>query len=47
LIVTRLFFRNDPAIDRGVDDLAMVLEEIPRGETRGWVADYEFVLPLE
>ncbi len=43
-LVTRLFFKNDPAVDHGVEDLAVVLEEIPRGESRSWAAGYEFVL---
>ncbi len=43
-LVTRLFFKNDPAVDHGIEDLAMVLEEIPRGEEKGWVASYEFIL---
>jgi catechol 1,2-dioxygenase len=42
-LVTRLFFKNDPAVDYGIEDL--VLEEIQRGEQRGWIAGYEFVLP--
>ena len=44
-LVTRLFFKNDPSVDHGVEDLAMVLEEIHRDGRRGWVATYEFVLP--
>jgi protocatechuate 3,4-dioxygenase beta subunit len=44
-LVTRLFFKNDPARDYDVDDLAMVLEEIEHNQGRGWVAGYEFVLP--
>ena len=43
-LVTRLFFKNDPDLDHGIEDLAMVLEEIPRGEQKGWLANYEFVL---
>jgi len=43
-LVTRLFFKNDPSVDHGIEDLAMVLEEVRRGEERGWVAGYEFVL---
>jgi len=43
-LVTRLFFKNDPGLEHGIEDLAMVLEEIPRGEAKGWVASYEFVL---
>lgn len=43
-LVTRLFFKNDPAMDHGIEDLAMVLEEVQRGDGRGWVAGYEFVL---
>ena len=44
-LITRLFFKNDPTVDHGIEDLAMVLEEIERKEGRGWVAGYEFVLP--
>lgn len=44
-LVTRLFFKNDPDRDPGLEDLAMVLEEIRREAGRGWVAGYEFVLP--
>lgn len=43
-LVTRLFFKNDPAVGHGVEDLAMTLEEIERERGRGWVAGYEFVL---
>ncbi len=43
-LVTRLFFRNDPSIDHGVEDLAMVLEEVNRDAGRSWLATYEFVL---
>ena len=44
-LVTRLFFKNDPAIDHGIEDLAIVLEEVQRGEEKGWVGGYEFLLP--
>lgn len=43
-LVTRLFFKNDPSVDHGIEDLALVLEEIERKQGRGWVAGYEFVL---
>ena len=43
-LVTRLFFKNDPSVDHGIEDLAMVLEEIRRKDGRGWIAGYEFVL---
>lgn len=43
-LVTRLYFKNDPSVDHGIDDLAMVLEEIDREQGKGWAADYEFVL---
>lgn len=43
-LTTRLYFRDDPAIDDSVEDLAMVLEEVQRGEATGWVAGYEFVV---
>jgi protocatechuate 3,4-dioxygenase beta subunit len=43
--ITRLFFKNDPVVDHGIEDLAMVLEEIKHDQGRGWVAGFEFVLP--
>lgn len=43
-LVTRLFFKDDPSIDGTTEELAMVLEEVPRGDATGWVAGYEFVL---
>jgi protocatechuate 3,4-dioxygenase beta subunit len=43
-LVTRLFFKNDPAIEENAEDLAIVVEEIQRGEEKGWVGGYEFVL---
>lgn len=43
-LVTRLFFRNDPDVDHGIEKLAMVLEEIQRPAGKGWAAGYEFVL---
>jgi protocatechuate 3,4-dioxygenase beta subunit len=43
-LVTRLFFKNDPSVDHGIEDLAMVLEEIQRPTGKGWAAGYEFVL---
>ncbi len=43
-LVTRLYFKNDPAVDHGIEDIAIVLEEVRRGEGKGWVAGYEFVL---
>lgn len=43
-LITRLFFKNDPSVDHGIEDLAMVLEEIEREQGKGWVAGYEFVL---
>jgi protocatechuate 3,4-dioxygenase beta subunit len=43
-LVTRLFFKNDPSIDHGVEDLAMVLEQVDRDGGTGWLAAYEFVL---
>lgn len=43
-LVTRLFFKNDPAIDESIDDLAIVVEEIQRGAEKGWIGGYEFVL---
>ncbi len=44
-LVTRLFFKNDPASDYETEDLTMVLEEIRRGDGTAWAAGYEFVLP--
>ncbi len=43
-LVTWLFFKNDPAGEMGGEQLALVLEEIPRGDGKAWVAGYEFVL---
>ena len=43
-LVTRLFFKNDPAIDHGIENLAIVVEEVQRGEGRAWVGGHEFVL---
>jgi len=44
LLMTRLFFKNDPSIDHGIEDLAIVLEEIQRKTGKGWAAGYEFVM---
>jgi protocatechuate 3,4-dioxygenase beta subunit len=44
-LITRLFFKNDPAVDQEVEDVSMVLEEIEHKQGRGWVAGFEFVLP--
>lgn len=43
-LVTRLFFKNDPAVSADIEDLAIVLEEIRRDEARVWVGGFEFVL---
>lgn len=43
-LVTRLYFNVDPTVDHGAEELTVVLEEIPRGEDKAWVAGYEFVL---
>lgn len=43
-LVTRLFFKSDPAVDESIEDLAIVLEEIQRKDGRGWVGGFEFVL---
>ena len=43
-LVTRLFFKNDPAVSPEIEDLAIVLEEIRRGQSKIWVGGYEFVL---
>ncbi len=44
-LVTRLFFKNDPAVDaHELEDLAMVLDRTEyQGKVR-WIAGYEFVL---
>ena len=44
-LVTRLFFKNDPAVDQSIEDLTVVLDEVRRGQVRGWTGGYEFVLP--
>ncbi|MDX1514001.1 MAG: hypothetical protein R3174_09690 [Gammaproteobacteria bacterium] len=44
-LITRLFFKNDPAIHHGIEDVAMVLERVEREQGNAWVAGYEFVLP--
>lgn len=44
-LVTRLFFRNDPAADKSVEELTVVLDEVRRGDVTGWTGGYEFVLP--
>ena len=44
-LVTRLFFKNDPAVDQSIEDLTVVLDEVRRGDVRGWTGGYEFVLP--
>ena len=44
-LVTRLYFKNDPAAQGGdADALAMVVEEVRRGDETRWVGGYEFVL---
>lgn len=43
-LVTRLFFKKDPAVDSSIEDLAIVLEEVQRGARKGWIGGYEFVL---
>lgn len=43
-LVTRLFFKNDPAVSPEIEDLAIVLEEIRRAHSKIWVGGYEFVL---
>lgn len=49
-LVTRLFFKNDPAVKQGmaqgIEDLAMVLEEVDRKGKKAWLATYEFILGL-
>lgn len=44
-LVTRLFFKGDPSVDQGIDNLAMVLEKVERNQATGWLGGYEFVLP--
>ncbi len=44
-LVTRLFFKNDPTLDKDLASLALVLEEVQRGPAKGWVSEFEFVLP--
>lgn len=44
-LVTRLFFRNDPTVDQSIEDLTVVLDEVRRGDARGWAGGYEFVMP--
>jgi protocatechuate 3,4-dioxygenase beta subunit len=44
-LVTRLFFKNDPAAQGGVPDaLTIPLEEVHHDGTRRWAGGYEFVL---
>ena len=43
-LVTRLFFKNDPAAHLGIEDLAIVLEEVRRDGSKAWMGGYEFVL---
>ena len=43
-LVTRLFFKNDPAVDARIEPLAVVLDEVRHGGVTGWVGGYEFVL---
>ena len=43
-LVTRLFFKNDPAVDASIEPLAVVLDSVRRDGVSGWVGGYEFVL---
>lgn len=43
-LVTRLFFKNDPATGLDLEELTVVLDEVRRGDVWGWVGGYEFVL---
>lgn len=43
-LVTRLYFKSDPAAGAEQDPLAMVIEEVRRGDETRWVGGYEFVL---
>lgn len=44
-LITRLYFKNDPEVARfGLDDRALVLEEVRHGGTTRWVSGFEFVL---
>ena len=45
-LVTRLFFKSDPAVDQSLESNTVVLDEIRRGGKTGWVGGYEFVLSL-
>ena len=46
-LVTRVYFKSDPAAHGDVNDLAIVLEEVRRDKARGWVASLEFVMAPE
>jgi protocatechuate 3,4-dioxygenase beta subunit len=43
-LVTRLYFKNDPDVEHGIESLAMVVEEIRLANDAGWTAGFEFVL---
>lgn len=43
-LVTRVYFKGDPAARGESDDLAIVLEEVRRGESIGCLGNHEFVL---
>lgn len=45
---SRCWFRPTKArgtVDLGIEELAVVLDEVRRGDARGWVGGYEFVSP--
>ena len=43
-LVTRLFFKSDPAVDQSLERTTVVLDEVRRGGRTGWTGGYEFVL---
>lgn len=44
-LVTRLFFRSDPAAaDESIEQVTVVLDEVRAGGVTGWIGGYEFVL---
>ena len=43
-LITRLYFKSDPAAGAEQDPLAMVIEELRHGDETRWVGGYEFVL---
>jgi protocatechuate 3,4-dioxygenase beta subunit len=43
-LVTRVYFKSDPAAKSDASDLAIVLEEVQRDQGRGWAGSHEFVM---